>query len=530
MLSNGDESGASANGGSANARSPEGWMQIRGLTKSFAGELALSEADLDIARGEIHGLVGANGAGKSTLIRCLAGVTLADRGRITVGGEELRQGSPQASERAGLAFIHQELNLIPHFSALQNMLLGVRKATRFGLIDWKRSSTRAHAAAERIGMQFPLETRVSELSVADRWLVMIGKALTRDASLIAMDEPTASLSGPETRQLFSVIRDLSRHGVAILYVSHRLDEVLELCDRITVLRDGRIVDEAARGRLDKKGLIRAIIGHDIHMPEARERFAADRSGRPVFSVRDVAWRGAVKGVSFDVFPGEVLALGGLIGAGRTELAHLAAGVRRPDAGHFELDGRRLDLANEAGAIKAGIALVPEERRSQGLMLQHTVGYNINISSLANLRSFPALPFLSASKGRRQAERLVDKLSIKTPGIATKISSLSGGNQQKALIARWLSSRIRLLILDEPSRGVDVGAREEIHSAIRALARSGVGIIVISSDVEELAILADRILVMREGRLTGELTGAEITEARIIELSYHDADSGKGEQA
>lgn len=530
MLANDRRSDASADGGSAKARSPEAWMQIRGLTKSFAGELALSEADLDIARGEVHGLVGANGAGKSTLIRCLAGVTLAEHGRITVDGADLRQGSPQASERAGLAFIHQELNLVAHFSALQNMLLGVQKATRFGLIDWKRSSVRARAAAERIGMHFPLETRVSELSVADRWLVMIGKALTRDASMIAMDEPTASLSGAEARKLFAIIRDLSRHGVAILYVSHRLEEVLDLCDRITVLRDGRIVEEAERGRLDKKGLIRAIIGHDIHSPEGRERFTVDKSGKAVFSVRDVAWRDAVKGVSFDVFPGEVLALGGLVGAGRTELAHLAAGVRRPDAGYFELDGACLDLASEAEAVSAGIALVPEERRSQGLMLQHAVGYNINISSLANLRSFPALPFLSASKGRRQAERLVEKLGIKTPSIATKIASLSGGNQQKALIARWLSAGIRLLILDEPSRGVDVGAREEIHSAIRALARSGVGIIVISSDVEELAILADRVLVMREGRLTGELAGADITEARIIELSYHDADSGKGEQA
>jgi ribose transport system ATP-binding protein len=417
MAASGHKPEVSADGGSAPARSPEGWMQIRGLTKSFAGELALSEADLDIARGEIHGLVGANGAGKSTLIRCLAGVTLADRGRITIGGEELRQGSPQASERAGLSFIHQELNLVPHFNVLQNMLLGVPKATRFGLIDWKRSSIRARAAAERIGMHFPLETRVSELSVAERWLVMIGKALTRDASMIAMDEPTASLSGSESRRLFSIIRDLSRDRVAILYVSHRLEEILELCDRITVLRDGRIVDEAERGRLDKKGLIRAIIGHDVRAPEDRERFTADKSGKPVFSVREVAWRGAVKGVGFDVFRGEVLALGGLVGAGRTELAHLAAGVRRPDAGHFELDGKRLDVASEAEAVAAGIALVPEERRSQGLMLQHAVGYNINIASLANLRTFPALPFLSASKGRRQAEGLVRKLSIKTPGIA-----------------------------------------------------------------------------------------------------------------
>lgn len=510
-------------------RSPEAWMEIRGLTKSFAGELALIEADLDIARGEVHGLVGANGAGKSTLIRCLAGVTIADRGRITIEGEELRQGSPQASERAGLAFIHQELNLIPHFSALQNMLLGARKVTRFGLIDWKRSSAPAHAAAERIGIHFPLETRVSDLSVAERWLVMIGKALTRDAGLIAMDEPTASLSGPECDRLFSIIRDLSRLGVAILYVSHRLEEVLELCDRITVLRDGRIVDQAMRGRLDKKGLIRAIIGHEIRSPEDRERFTADKSGKPIFSARDVAWRGAIKGVSLDVFPGEVLGLGGLIGAGRTELAHLAAGVQRPDAGHFELDGKRLDLANEAEAVEAGIALVPEERRSQGLMLQHSVGYNINVSSLAALRTFPALPFLSESKGRRRAKDLVDRLSIKTSSIDTKIASLSGGNQQKALIARWLKSGIRLLILDEPSRGVDVGAREEIHGAIRALARSGVGILLISSDVEELAILADRVLVMREGSIAGELAGRDITEARIIELSYHSTERGQGER-
>jgi ribose transport system ATP-binding protein len=529
MLAQGQISDASAEGGSALARSPDVWMQIRGLTKSFAGELALDEANLDIKKGEVHGLVGANGAGKSTLIRCLAGVTLADRGRITIDGAELPQGSPQASEQAGLAFIHQELNLVPHFSALQNMLLGVPKANRFGLIDWRRSSTRARAAAERIGVHFPLETRASDLSVAERWLVIIGKALMRDASMIAMDEPTASLSGPESDKLFAIIRDLSRDGVAILYVSHRLEEVLDLCDRITVLRDGRIVDDAVRGRLDKKGLVRAIIGHDIRSPEDRERFTADRSGKPVFSVRDVTWRGAVKGVSFDVYPGEVLALGGLVGAGRTELAHLAAGVERPDAGHFELDGTRLDIANEAEAVAAGIGIVPEERRSQGLMLQQSVGFNINIASLANLRTVPALPFVSAGKGRRRADGLVDKLGIKTSSSATKIASLSGGNQQKTLIARWLRPGIRLLILDEPSRGVDVGAREEIHDTIRSLARSGVGIIVISSDVEELAALADRVVVMREGHLTGELTGTDITEARIIELSYHDADGGGGEQ-
>jgi ABC-type sugar transport system ATPase subunit len=348
--------------------------------------------------------------------------------------------------------------------------------------------------------------------------------------MIAMDEPTASLSEPESEQLFAIIRDLAAQGVAILYVSHRLEEVLQLCDKITVLRDGRIVSEAERGALDKKGLVRAIIGHAIRTPDERDRLAADRSRQPVFSARAIAWKQAVKEVSLDLYKGEVLALGGLVGAGRTEFAHLVAGLVRPEAGHFELDGKRLDVANVSEAVKAGVALVPEERRSQGVMLQQSVAFNINISTLKQLRSVPGLPFLSDAKSRRQAESLVAHLGIKTPGVTARIAGLSGGNQQKALIARWLNAGTKLLILDEPSRGVDVGAREEIHDAIRALARAGVGILVISSDVEELTLLADRVLVMREGRITGELTGADITEARIIELSYQDAHDDQGEAA
>lgn len=509
---------------------PDVWVSIRGLTKSFAGELALDNVSLDFEPGRVHGLVGANGAGKSTLIRCLAGVTVADEGSITIAGSELQRGSPHASERAGLAFIHQELNLIQHFSALQNMLLGAPKVTRLGMIDWRRSGVRARAAAERVGIRFSLDRPVSELSVAERWLVMISKALGRDASMIAMDEPTASLSGPESEQLFGIIRELAGQGVTILYVSHRLEEVLDLCDRITVLRDGRIVGEAERGMLDKKGLIRAIIGHDVRALEDRDRYVADRSRTPIFSARDVSWKHRVKNVDFDLYPGEVLALGGLVGAGRTELAHLAAGVTKPDAGHFELEGVPLDIGAVSEAVNAGIALVPEERRSQGLMLQQSVSFNVNLATLRALRTVPGLPFISTSKARGQAQRLVSELGIKTPSVAAKIAGLSGGNQQKALIARWLHAGIKVLILDEPSRGVDVGAREEIHDAIRRLARSGVGILVISSDVEELTLLADRVLVMREGRLTGELTGAAITQARIIELSYHHPSDSQGADA
>jgi ribose transport system ATP-binding protein len=483
---------------------PGPWVDIRGLGKHFAGEVALRDVDMDIVRGEVHGLVGANGAGKSTLIRCLAGVTVPDEGKILVHGAELRPGSPQASEKAGLAFIHQELNLVPHFSALENMLLGAPKATRLGLIDWKRSSRGARAAAERVGIRFPLEAKVSDLSVGERWLVMISKALVREASLIAMDEPTAALSGPESDQLFSIIRDLAASGVAILYVSHRLDEVLNLCDRITVFRDGEVAERATRGGLDKKGLIRAIVGHEVKGAEGRRRVQAERSGTPLFSARDVARGAAVKGVSFDLYRGEILGLGGL------------------QRGHFEMNGKRLTIGGETQAIELGIALVPEERRSQGLMLAQSVAFNINIASLQSLRVVDILPFVSSQKMRKQAGRLIKELGVKTPSSSTKVATLSGGNQQKALIARWLRPDTKVLILDEPSRGVDIGAREEIHEAIRKLARSGVGVIVISSDVEELAVLADRIVVMREGRVVGELLGDEITEARIVEMSYHDA--------
>ena len=512
------------------APGPSAFVQISSLGKHFAGEIALRDVSMEIARGEAHGLVGANGAGKSTLIRCLAGVTAPDEGRIVVAGEELRPGSPQASEKAGLAFIHQELNLVPHFSALQNMLLGAPKATRFGLIDWKRSSFAVRAAAERVGIKFPLETVVSELSIGERWLVMIGKALARDAALIAMDEPTAALSSAESEQLFSIIRDLTASGVAILYVSHRLDEVLDLCDRITVFRDGRVVERAARGGLDKKGLIRAIIGHEAPGRDPRRQGAADRSGVPVFAARDVRRGNAVKGVSFDVYRGEILGLGGLIGSGRTEVARLAFGVDRLESGHFEIEGQKVTIASEFQAIKQGVALVPEERRSQGLMLDLSVGFNINVASLKDLRSVARLPFVSRGKAGAQASRLIRELRIKTLGAQARVANLSGGNQQKALLARWLRPDTKILILDEPSRGVDIGAREEIHDAIRNLAQRGVAVIVISSDVEELTLIAERIVVLREGRVVGELSGEEISEARITEMSYLDSADMHGEAA
>jgi ribose transport system ATP-binding protein len=503
-------------------------LEVTGLSKHFGGARALSDVSLKIHRGAVHGLVGANGAGKSTLIRCLAGVIAPDEGEIRLNGNPVTIGSPRAAEQAGLAFIHQELNLVPHFSSLENILLGARKDTRLGLINWRESRKAAQAAASRIGMTFSLDKRVDELSVAEQWMVMISKALVSNSAMIAMDEPTASLSDTESQRLFRVVRDLAASGVAILYVSHRLDEVLDLSDRITVFRDGRVTHNARRGELDKRGLIRAIVGQDVETIERTPKVAQlDAVPDVVFEAVGVTRLPAVKDVSFQVRAGEVLGIGGLVGAGRTELARLATGADRLDSGSFRLHGKPIDTRSVYSAVRAGVGLVPEERRSQGLMLDKSVAFNMNVGVLRSLRAIAALPFLSTGKLRRRSRSLMDRLQVKARSTTEPVRSLSGGNQQKVLIARWLTPRVKVLFLDEPSRGVDIGARHEIHQAIRDLADTGVGTVVISSDVEELSMLCDRVVVLCEGRLTGELSGDAITEEALIELSYaHTVSSGE----
>jgi ABC-type sugar transport system ATPase subunit len=498
--------------------SSEAWLQVRNLSKQFGGAKALSAVDMDIHRGEIHGLVGANGAGKSTFIKCLACITTPDEGTVTLNGQPLALSNPHTPENAGFAFIHQELNLVPHFDAIQNILLGVRKPRRAGFTRWNKARQSAIAAAERIGIDFPLDRRVDELSVAQRWLVMIGKALVRNASMVVMDEPTASLSEVESEALFRIIRDLSRSGVAILYVSHRLDEVLDLSDRITVFRDGQVTKRAVRGELDKHGLIQAIVGRDVPVSTRLTHNAIDRT-TPIFEARHVCKLPMVKDVSFALYPGEVLGLGGLVGAGRSETARLAFHADKLESGEFLLGGEPVNARSVADAVKSGIALIPEERRSEGLILEKSVQFNMSLAALEHLRAVARLPFLSASKQKSRTLEMIRMLSIKTSGPSQAVGRLSGGNQQKALIARWLMPGIKLVIFDEPSRGVDVGAREEIHQAIRDTAARGIGTIVISSDVEELAMLCDRVVVLREGYVSGEVVGDEISEQAIIRLSY-----------
>jgi ABC-type sugar transport system ATPase subunit len=519
-------SGAAGLGG-ASPDAPPAWLEVRGLTKQFAGVRALSDVDFDVRRGQVHGLVGANGAGKTTLIRCLAGLYAPDAGTIRVDGQAVAITTPKDAERLGFAFIHQELNLVPQFSALRNMLLGSRPPTRLGIVDWRAARRRVQPVVEQLGIGFSLDRPASELSIAQRWMVSIARALVGKANLIAMDEPTASLSDTETERLFNVVRTLTASGVAVLYVSHRLAEVLDLSDSISVFRDGRLTRRASRGDLDRASLVREIVGRDLH-PEAsadaaaRASTASVSSDAPLLEVRSLRRAPAVRDVSFAVRRGEVLGLGGLVGAGRTEVARLLAAADLPDGGELLLDGQPLRLRSVAAAVRRGVVLVPEERRSQGLVLDRSVGFNLNVADLRPLRFLSWLPLINRTRARARARTLVGRVGIKSAGVGQPVRALSGGNQQKVLIGRWLTRDLRVLVLDELSRGVDVGARAEIHAIVRQLAQQGTAIIAISSEIEELVELCDRIVVLAEGRVTGELEGPDMTYERVIALCYQHA--------
>jgi len=497
------------------ARAP--LLEVRGLTKAFGGVQALRGVDFDVRPGEVHGLVGANGAGKSTLIRTLAGVQRPDGGTILIDGSPVEILDPQHATRLGLNFIHQELNQVPKFSALENLVLGLDKPTRAGLIDWVAVRRDVAPVVERLGMTFSLDTPVEQLSVAERWLIAIGHALVHRARLIAMDEPTASLSAEEVGRLFGIVRELAHDGIAVIYVSHRLDEIIELCDRTTVLKDGQLAASFDRSNVTKEALITAIAGGEIETTVAGSASAA--SARPVLEVRSLRRLPAVRDVSFTVHEGEILGLGGLVGSGRTEVARLVFGADRLEAGEISLDGRPIRLRGVADAVRLGIGLVPEERRSQGLVLRQTVAANLALPHLARFRIVPRLPLISLARMRSEARQIAQRLQIKAPSVTAIVGELSGGNQQKVVIGKWLGGQVRVLILDEPTRGVDVGARAEIHRSLRELASSGTAILVISSDEEELPGLCDRVLVMVEGAIAGELRGPKITRQAIRRLSY-----------
>lgn len=497
------------------------FLAARDIRKAYGGVQALKGVSLTLEAGEIHGLVGANGAGKSTLIRILAGLAHADGGEVSVEGNVVAIGSPAQATDLGMNFIHQELAFVPGMTVLENMMLGLPKKTRFGMVNWKAIARDIEPVARRVGITAPLNAEVKDLSTAENWLINICRALIRKARLIVMDEPTASLSAAESEKLFRIIEDLRDSGVAILYVSHRLDEILRLCHRVTVFRDGNSVAVIEKDALTRTQLVHAIVGGAV---EALSHDKTSVGKDLALSVKGLTRLPKVDNVSLDLHRGEVLGIGGLVGAGRSELVRLVYGADRPDAGTMMLDGKAFAPKSPAQAVKAGMGLVPEERRAEGLLLTKSVAFNLQLSNLLNIIRNPALPLIDYGKRESLSAQIIRDLAVKTQSIETPVGLLSGGNQQKVVIGRWLLRAPKILILDEPTRGVDIGARADIHRLIRDLASRGMAVLVVSSEPDELPDLCDRVLVMAEGRIVRELTGANITRNAIVEASY--ASDGK----
>lgn len=498
-------------------------LEVRGIAKSYGSAVALRSVDFTVGAGEIHALLGANGAGKSTLIRILSGAVSADAGEVLLDGRPVFMRTPQEAADLGLAFLHQELSLVPKFTAIENMGIGLLRRGRFGLVDRGALRRRAEAVADEIGINFPLNRAVEQLSVADRWLVALARALMRRARLIALDEPTASLSARETERLFVIVRKLAADGIGVLYVSHRLEEIEHLCSGATVFRDGRVVAELDATRLHREELITAITGQlpeAISLPKAAEPGGDDI----VLEGRDLARAPYVLGVSLRLRKGEVLGVAGLVGAGRSELARLLFGADRLDSGTLHLDNREIHLRSPRDASRLGIAMVPEERRSQGLVMSKSAAFNLTLAFPGDDRTPHWMPFVSARRARARALEVAKLVALQPLRVDQRARDFSGGNQQKLVLGRWFLGDVRVLILDEPTRGVDVGARAQIHRLIRRFADDGVAVIIISSDFDEL-LGCDRVIVMAAGRVSAELTGDDITEDQMTLAAYRTSTSG-----
>ncbi len=487
-------------------------LEMRGIVKSFPGVKALRGVDLTLNVGEVLALLGENGAGKSTLMKVLGGAQTAEGGTLAIDGRETLFYSPQDSRRAGVAVIYQEFNLVPALTAVENIFLG-QELTRAGILAQKKERHRAAELFKRLGVSLDLDAPCHRLTTAQQQLVEIAKALAFDARIIVMDEPSAALTCHEVEHLFEIIRDLKRQGIGIVYISHRLDEIFTIADRVTVLRDGRNVGDRSIREITRNGMIELMVGRELkdEFPSREPKLGATR-----LEVSGLRRGQAVRDVSFVVRRGEILALTGLVGAGRTETARLIFGADPRDAGQIRLDGKDLTLRSPQEAIASGIGLLTEDRKLQGLVLRHSVRENFG---LPNLTWLSRAGFVNLRREREEFRRYVDLLQIKIPNQEQRAGNLSGGNQQKVVLAKWLARDCKVLIFDEPTRGIDVGAKYEIYLLLNALAFAGKAIVMISSELPEVLGMADRILVMHEGRVTGEISDARrATQEQIMQLA------------
>jgi ribose transport system ATP-binding protein len=492
-------------------------LEMRGISKTFPGVRALNDVRLSVYTGEVHSLMGENGAGKSTLMKILSGAYQADAGgQILIDGKPVVIDGPLAARSLGVAVIYQELSLAPNLSVAENIYAG-RELRRGRMVDRAGMERGCEDVLKRLGATFRPHTLVGDLSIAERQLVEIARAVHAHARILVMDEPTTPLSSRETDRLFELVRQLRSEGIAIIYISHRMAEIYELSDRVSVLRDGAYVGTLMRDELSAESLVKMMVGRDISGFYKKEHAAYD-PGNVVLSVRDIADGKRVRGCSLDLHAGEVLGIAGLVGAGRTELARLIFGAEPAIRGEVSMHGKPVKLRTPRDAIDAGLVYLTEDRKGQGLFLDMSVRDNINITvagrdAKAGVMDLP--------RGNTRAKDAIAALTIRVPNMRVNVGALSGGNQQKVLLSRLLETQPEVLILDEPTRGVDIGAKSEIYRIINDLAKAGVGVIVISSELPEVIGVADRVIVMREGEIAGQLgghSGQPITQEGIIELA------------
>ncbi len=502
---------------------PQPLLHMRHITKTFPGVRALSDVELVVYPGEILALLGENGAGKSTLMKVLNGVFSPDSGEIVWNGRPVVIHSPHDAQALGISMIHQELALIPYLDAGKNIYLGREpRGPLPGLIDWGRLYAQAREQLQRVRLEIDPRVPVRQLPLAQQQMVEVAKALSLDARLIVMDEPTSSLTEREVETLFEQMRLLRAQGVAIIFITHRLDEIFQVADRVTVLRDGELVGSEPIEGLNEERIIRLMVGREVS--DMFERPERAQTGAVVLEVEGVSSPGAIQDVSFKLHRGEVLGLAGLVGAGRTELAETIFGVRPASGGTIRLDGRPVTIRRPAQAIQHGIGFVPEDRKAQGLFLRMNVGANI---VMALLRQLCRWGLIQHPRAEKMGSDFVERLDIRTPSLQQRVRNLSGGNQQKVVIAKWLTREPKVLILDEPTRGIDVGAKAEIHRLMHQLAGRGVGILMISSELPEVLGVSDRVLVMHEGRLAGEFDPRRATQDDIMSAATGSNTAGNG---
>jgi rhamnose transport system ATP-binding protein len=488
---------------------PEPIVELSGIAKQFGGVQALRGVDFSLFPGEVHALVGENGAGKSTLVKILAGIYRSDAGVVRVGGEVVELRSPTQAQSLGIAVVQQEPMLFPDLDVAENVFMGRHPRGRFGRVDWKRMYREVDQLLASLDVTLSSHTPVQGLSVAEQQLVEIAKALSLQARVLVLDEPTAALSAHEVEELFTIVRQLRERGVAILFVSHRLEEVFKLADRLTVLRDGTHIITAPVSEMNTEQIIKHMVGRELSNLYPKSEAVI---GEVALEVRQLTRSGVFADVSFQLRRGEILGFSGLVGAGRTEMARVLFGIDRAESGEIWLKGKKVRIRSPQQAMEYGIAYVPEDRHQQGLVVNFSIAANV---TLAILQQVSRLGLLDPRREQKIAGEYSSQLSIRSSGVEQLVNALSGGNQQKVVLSKWLATNPSVLILDEPTRGIDVGAKAEVHRIISDLAARGLAIILISSELPEVLAMADQIIVLHEGRVAGTFTRSEATQERVM---------------